>query len=71
MFDSTNDSTKTMVDNTHQPLVDAVVKAVEGVDQPMEDQHPAVPAVLAIGTYPVVLAIAIAGALGYWFLYGW
>jgi len=38
-------------------------------DQPMEDEHPSVPAMLALGVYPIVLAVALVGGLLFFFLF--
>jgi hypothetical protein len=51
-----------------KPIVDSVVESVEGIDEPMEDNHPTVPAWLALGTYPIVLGVVILAALAFWFL---
>jgi hypothetical protein len=65
MPDSTKGrSNSTTVDEVaNKPMIDTVVEGVEGTDQPMEDEHPNVPAVLAFGVYPIILVVVLIGAL--------
>lgn len=71
MYDSTKDIPKvtTVDEEANKPLIETVVEGVEGIDQPMEDEHPSVPAVLALGVYPIILVVALVGALLFIFLF--
>lgn len=70
MYPSTKDNASTTVDeHAGKTIVESVVESVEGIDEPMEDNHPNVPVLFALATYPIVLGLVILAALTFWFLF--
>jgi hypothetical protein len=71
MYNSTKDDVKATAasEDAHKPLMETVVEGVEGIDEPMEDEHPSVPAWLALGVYPITLVVALVAGLLFFFLF--
>lgn len=52
-----------------EPASDKIDKAAKGEDEPFNADHPTVPFALVLGSYPIILVVALLTILAaFWFL---
>ena len=49
----------------HHSILETVHHAIDGTDEPMEDEHPLATGALMMGAYPLALFLAIAIAIAF------